>query len=59
MSGRDVQRFSIYLPIAMYEQLRKIAFEERTSINQLVLDAVEQALAKRSRGKPKTTKKGG
>jgi len=59
MSERDVQRFSIYLPVAVYEQLRTIAFEERSSINRLVLDAVEQALATRPKGKPKTTKKGG
>jgi hypothetical protein len=58
MSERDVQRFSIYLPTAVYEQLRTIAFEERASINRLVLDAVQRALAKRRKGKP-TTKKGG
>ncbi len=59
MNGRDVQKFSIYLPTAAYERLRTIAFEERTSINKLVLEGVEQVLAKRAKGKTKTTKKGG
>jgi hypothetical protein len=60
MSDRDVQKFSIYLPTAAYEQLRAIAFEERTSINKLVLEGVERLLAKRPKSKAKTTtKKGG
>jgi hypothetical protein len=39
--------------------LRTIAFEERTCINRLVLDSVEQMLARRVKGKTKRQKKGG
>ena len=59
MVKQAVQRFMIYLPEPTYERLRTIAFEERTSINRLVLDAVESALAKRAKGKAAKTKKGG
>jgi len=58
MGGRDVQPFSIYLPTAMYEQLRTVAFEERTSINKLVLEGVGHLLVQRAKGKPKRPKKG-
>jgi len=59
MTNRAVKRFMIYLPEDAYEVLRTIAFEERTSINKLVLGGVEHTLAKRAKGKPKTAKKGG
>ncbi len=59
MAKEVVQRFMIYLPVPVYEQLRTVAFEERTSINRLIVDAVEGALAKRAKGKAKATKKRG
>ena len=43
----------IYLPLPVYETLRRIAFEERTSINKLVREGVEHTLAKRARAKTK------
>ncbi len=49
MTERDVQRFSVYLPTATHERLRIIAFEERTSINKLVLEGVEQVLTRRAK----------
>jgi predicted HicB family RNase H-like nuclease len=59
MMKQEVQRVGLYVPIALHEQLRTIAFEERTSVNRLVVDAIEQALARRPKRKPKTTKKRG
>jgi hypothetical protein len=35
-----VQAITIRLPEDMYEDLRRQAFEERTSINALIVDAV-------------------
>jgi len=54
MPERDVQKFSIYLPTAIHERLRTIAFEERTSINKLVLEGIEQLLAKQTGKRPTT-----
>jgi len=39
------------LPEAVYEGLRKAAFEERRKIHDLVLEGVELALRKRGRRK--------
>jgi len=59
MEERDKQKLSLYVPRTVHEALRRIAFEERTSINKLVLEGVEQMLTKRAAlGKPKTAKKG-
>jgi len=41
---------SIYLPEPVYETLRKIAFEERLKIHDIVLEGIEAAL--RQRGYP-------
>ncbi len=41
---RDVQKVSIYMPREVYEALREAAFLEHTSINKLVLEAVEDGL---------------
>ncbi len=49
MEERDVQKFTIYLPTAAYEQLRRIAFDDRTSINKLVINAIEKDLATRAK----------
>jgi uncharacterized protein (DUF2384 family) len=49
--GDPVKRFMIYLPVDAYERLRTIAFEERTSINKLVLAGVTHTLAQRRKVK--------
>ncbi len=38
---------SLYLPEAVYEALRKVAFEERAKIHDLVLEGIELAVRKR------------
>ncbi len=38
---------SLYLPEGVYEALRKIAFEERRKIHDLVLEGVDAILQKR------------
>jgi hypothetical protein len=38
---------SLYLPEAVYEALREVAFEERAKINEIVLEGLELALRKR------------
>ncbi len=39
---------SLYLPEAVYEALREVAFEERARIHDLVLEGIELALRKRA-----------
>ncbi len=43
---------SLYLPEPVYEALRKIAFEERVKIHDLVIEGIDAAL--RRRGYPST-----
>jgi hypothetical protein len=38
---------SLYLPEAVYESLRKIAFDERGKIHDLVMEGIDIALRKR------------
>jgi hypothetical protein len=38
---------SLYLPEAVYEVLRKIAFDERLKIHDIVLEGIDAALRKR------------
>jgi len=38
---------SIYLPEPVYEALRKIAFQERLKIHDIVLEGIEAALRRR------------
>ena len=42
---------SLYLPEALYESLRRAAFEERRKIHDIVLEGVTLALRKRGRRK--------
>lgn len=58
MDERDKQKLSLYVPRTVHEALRRIAFEERTSINKLVLEGVEHMLAKRQKSRGQPTKKG-
>lgn len=36
----DTQVFTVRLPIDLYEKLRKAAFDQRTSMNALIITAV-------------------
>lgn len=38
---------SLYLPDALYEALRKAAFQERRKIHDIALEGIEMALRKR------------
>jgi hypothetical protein len=40
---------SVYLPVALYEGLREVAFRERCKIHDIVLEGIEMALRKRGR----------
>jgi len=39
------QIFSIYLPVMMVEKLRKMAIKRGTSVNQIILTTMQEALA--------------
>ena len=43
----SIVRSSLYLPEPVYEALRKIAFEERLKIHDLVLEGIDAALRRR------------
>jgi hypothetical protein len=43
----DIVHTSVYLPDAVYEALRKVAFDERCRIHDLLIQGVELALKKR------------
>jgi hypothetical protein len=44
---KQKQQLPTYLPHAAYEQLRKLAFDERVSMNALVLEGIDLLFAKR------------
>jgi hypothetical protein len=46
-SRPDIKHTSVYLPEAAYEALRKVAFDERCKIHDLLIEGVELALKKR------------
>ena len=43
----DIVHTSVYLPEATYEALRRIAFEERCRIHDLMIEGIGLALKKR------------
>jgi hypothetical protein len=47
--GPGIIHTSVYLPEALYEGLREVAFRERCKIHDIVLEGVELALRKRGR----------
>ncbi len=53
----EVKRFMAYLPPDVYERLRRVAFDERVSMNEIVVEGIALALAQRR--KKSRTKKGG
>ena len=44
---RSIVHTSLYLPDAVYEALREVAFKERRKIHDLVLEGIQLALRKR------------
>jgi hypothetical protein len=44
---RAIVHSSLYLPEPVYEALRKIAFEERTKIHDLVIEGIDTVLRRR------------
>jgi hypothetical protein len=46
-ASRQKQKLPTYLPHAEYEQLRKLAFDERVSMNTLVLEGIDLLFAQR------------
>ena len=45
----DIVHTSVYLPEATYEALRKIAFDERCRIHDLMIEGIGLALKKRAK----------
>jgi hypothetical protein len=43
----DIKHTSVYLPEAAYEALRRVAFDERRKIHDLLIEGVELVLKKR------------
>ncbi len=50
----DVQHTSVYIPRAVYERLREIAFHERIKIHDLIMEGLDCVVA--DRGHPERTK---
>jgi len=46
-ASKQKQQLPTYLPHAAYEQLRKLAFDERVSMNTLVLEGIDLLFAHR------------
>jgi hypothetical protein len=46
----DVKQQTVYLPLPVYEQLRRLAFEERVKMHQLLLEGLDRVF--RDRGLP-------
>ena len=42
---------SVYLPMAIHEALRELAFRERRKIHDIILEGIEMALRNRGRRK--------
>jgi hypothetical protein len=40
----DIKHTSVYLPVAAYEALRQVAFNERRKIHDLLMEGVELTL---------------
>lgn len=45
---RSIVHTSLYLPDAVYEALREVAFKERRKIHDFVLEGIQLALRKRN-----------
>ena len=38
----DVKQQTVYLPLPVYEQLRRLAFEERVKMHQLLMEGLDR-----------------
>lgn len=47
---RSVRQQTVYLPIPVYEQLRRLAFEERVKMHALLMEGLDRVF--RDRGLP-------
>lgn len=57
LTKKDVQQTSIYLPRAVYDRLREIAFAERLKMHDLLMEGIDQVIA--SRGHPEKASRNG
>ena len=46
----EVKQQTVYLPLPVYEQLRRLAFEERVKMHQLLMEGLDRVF--RDRGLP-------
>lgn len=46
----EVKQQTVYLPLATYEQLRRLAFEERVKMHQLLMEGLDRVF--QARGLP-------
>jgi hypothetical protein len=46
----EVKQQTVYLPLPVYEQLRRLAFEERVKMHQLLMEGLDRAF--QARGLP-------
>ena len=46
----EVKQQTVYLPLAAHEQLRRLAFEERVKMHQLLMEGLDRVF--RARGLP-------
>ena len=46
----EVKQQTVYLPLTAYEQLRRLAFEERVKMHQLLMEGLDRVF--RARGLP-------
>lgn len=42
MTSPDTQAITVRLPVDLYEKLRKAAFDQRTSMSALIIEAIRQ-----------------
>lgn len=45
--GPEMMRTSLYIPRAVHDKLREIAFVERVKVNDLLVQGIDQVLTKR------------
>ncbi len=50
MAEKKHVNIGIRFPLELHERLRKVAFDERRSINKIVLELVEQYCKKKEKG---------
>jgi predicted HicB family RNase H-like nuclease len=48
----DTHQMTVRLPGSLYERLRREAFERRTSMNEVVIESLQERLAESARENP-------